>query len=127
MMVQKGQYDNLVAIMDYVRVINSLENDATGNFLFTLFVYLSNMSNFEKESIIDITNQLSDEMKTKSKTFIDQFREEGIAIGIEKGIEKGSLQSRYEFARKLLLRNVPLEDICELTDLTLEEVKGIKA
>jgi len=39
---------------------------------------------------------------------------------------EGSLQSRYEFARKLLLRSMPLEEICELTDLTMEEVKGIK-
>jgi predicted transposase/invertase (TIGR01784 family) len=122
LMVQKGQFDNLVAIMDYVRVINILESDKRGNFLYTLFVYMSHIPTFEPETIIEITNLLTTEMRTKSKTFIDHFREEGK----QEGIQQGSLQSRYEFARKLLQRNMPLEDICELTDLTMEEVKGIK-
>ncbi len=95
---------------------------------------MSNFEPFNQQTILDITNQLTTEMKTKSRSFIDEFiaqgrqegrkegREEGREEGMKKGIEKGSLQSRYEFARKLLLRKMPLEDICELTDLTLEEV-----
>jgi len=59
-------------------------------------------------------------------TLREHFIAEGIEKGIQKGKLEGSLQSRYEVARKLILRKMPLEEICELTDLTMEEVKGIK-
>ncbi len=65
-------------------------------------------------------------MKTKTITYSDYLRAEGKQEGRQEGIRQGSLESRYEFARKLLQRNMPLEDICELTDLTMEEVKGIQ-
>ncbi len=115
LMVQKGQYDTLVAVMDYVRVINSLESDERGNFSYTLFVYLSNIPTFKPETIIEITEQLTTEMRTKTLTYSDHLREEG------------SLRSRYEVAKKLLLRNMPLEEICELTDLSMEEVIKLAA
>ncbi len=135
LMVQKGQFDELVAIRDYVRVINALELEATGNFFFTLFVYMFHLPRFEEEFIIDITHQLTADMKSKSMTYADVLRERGLQQGLEQGLEQGrqegrqqgSLLSRYEFARKLLLRNMPLDEICELTDLTIEEVKRLEA
>ncbi len=67
------------------------------------------------------THQLTAEMKTKSMTYADVLKERGL----QQGRQEGSLQSRYDFARKLLLRNMPIEEICELTDLTMEEVKKL--
>jgi len=76
-------------------------------------------------------------MKTKTMTYAEKLREEGLLRGRQEGrqeghlegqqegIQQGSLQSRYEFARKLILRNMPLSEICELTDLTMEEVKKL--
>ena len=58
-------------------------------------------------------------MKTKTMT----IKEEWIA----EGIEKGSQQKGFVFARKLILRNMPLEEICELTDLSMEEVMKLAA
>lgn len=92
-----------------------------------------NLPKFEETFIIDITNQLSTEMKTKTMTYAEKLREEGLLRGrqegqqegIQQGRQEGSLQSRYEFARKLLLRKMPLEEICELTDLTMEEMKRL--
>ena len=127
LMAQKSLHDHLVAKKDFVQVINALEPSIIGNFLHSYFVYLSNFTKFDQDSIIDITNQLTTNMKTKSMTFIDQIRAEGRQEGIQDGIQQGSLQSRYEFARKLLFRNMPLEEICELTDLTMDEVKKLAA
>ena len=132
-MAQRGLHDKMVAIQDYVRVINTLESYGAGNFLKTYFVYMSNIPTFDKEKFIDITNQLTTDMRTKSMTLHDQLiaegKEEGIAIGIERGKQEGrqegSVQSRYEFARKLIQRNMPIEDICELTGLSEEQVKGL--
>jgi predicted transposase/invertase (TIGR01784 family) len=136
-MVQKGMHDQLIAIQDYVRVIDSLGPYEKGNFLHSFFVYLLHIVNFDKPKLIEITSQLTKEMRTKSMTLYDELiaegKEEGIAIGIEKGKqegrqegrEEGSIESRYEFARKLIQRNLPIEDICDLTGLTEEQVKGI--
>ncbi len=158
-MVQKGMHDQLVAIKDYVRVIDALGPYEKGNFLHSFFVYVLNIVNFDKPKLIEITSQLTKEMRTKSMTLYDELiaegKEEGIAIGIERGIEQGiergiekgiergiekgiekgreqgrqqgSTESKYEFARKLIQRNMPLADICELTGLTEEQVKSIMA
>jgi predicted transposase/invertase (TIGR01784 family) len=120
-MVQKSLHDHFVAQKDFVQVINALEPTDEGNFLHSFFVYLSNVTNFDENSIIDITNQLTTDMKLRSMTFIDQFR----AKGREEGIQEENLRSRYEFAQKLKLRNMPLEEICELTDLSMEEVERL--
>jgi len=72
-MVQKGLYDKVVAIQDYVDVINALAPLDTGNFLYAFLVYMSNFDIFDQETILEITNQLTTEMKTKSKSFIDEF------------------------------------------------------
>ena len=63
----------------------------------------------------NITKKLNNEMRTKTMT----IREELIA--------EVSLQKGYAFARKLILRNMPLEEICELTDLSMEEVMKLAA
>jgi predicted transposase/invertase (TIGR01784 family) len=150
-MVQKGMHDQLVAIKDYVKVIDALGPYEKGNFLHSFFVYLLNIVNFDKPKLIEITSQLTKEMRTKSMTLYDELiaegKEEGMAIGIEKGRQEGmqegmqqgrqegmqqgrqegSIESRYEFARKLIQRNMPLADICELTGLTEDQVKGIMA
>ena len=44
----------------------------------------------------------------------------------EKGIEKGIEKNSKEIALKLLARNTPLDDIADLTDLSIEEIKKLK-
>ena len=56
--------------------------------------------------------------------------QEGIKEGIEKGIEKGIEQGRakgiaeekLKLAKKMKIKNIPIEDIIELTDLSKEEI-----
>jgi len=124
-MVQKDLHDRLVALEDYVRVLNTPEFYRSGNFLKTFFVYISNIPTFDKEKFIDITNQLTTDMRTKSMTLHDQLIAEGKEEGIIKGRQEGSIQSRYEFARKLIQRNMTIEDICDLTNLSHEEVQAL--
>ena len=80
-MVQKGLHNRLVALEDYVRVINTLESYGTGNFLKTFFVYVSNLPTFDKDKLIDITSQLTTDMRTRSMTAMEEF----IAQGKEEG------------------------------------------
>jgi predicted transposase/invertase (TIGR01784 family) len=77
------------------------------------------------------SDKLKEHMKSKSMTFIEQFRaegrQEGRQEGREEGRQEGSLEKAYAFARKLIRRNMPFEEICELTDLSLDEVKRLAA
>ena len=57
---------------------------------------------------------------------IEKGKEEGRKEGIEEGIEKGIEKSRKELAMKLLARNTPLDDIADLTDLSIDEIKKLE-
>jgi len=121
-MVRKGARERLFGLEEYARVINMLYKENRGNFFISTIVYIFSVDYFNPQEFQTVTKHL--DIPTKRKTMT--LREHFIAEGIEKGKREGSLQRGYEVARKLLQRNMPLEDICELTDLTMEEVKRIK-
>ena len=64
---------------------------------------------------------------------IEKGRAEGIDLGIEKGraegiglgLEEGLTQKAISVARKMLLKNKPIEEISELTDLDEATIRGI--
>ncbi|HFI0029819.1 MULTISPECIES: hypothetical protein [Streptococcus] len=49
-------------------------------------------------------------------------KEEGRAEGLGKGLEEGSLQKSLDVAQKLLARGLDIEDVLEITGLTLEQL-----
>ena len=51
---------------------------------------------------------------------------EGLAEGIKQGIEQGAEQTKIETAKKLLIDNLPIEQIAKYTDLPLEKVQELK-
>jgi predicted transposase/invertase (TIGR01784 family) len=119
LLVQKGMHDSMVAIDDYALIINALEPYIRGNFFKTFFVYFSQIITFDENVLTEITDQLTTEMKTGTISLYDNL--------IAKGRQEGNMEKAYAFARKLLLRNMQLEEICELTDLSMEEVKRLAA
>ena len=64
---------------------------------------------------------------------LKQGRQEGIQQGLQKGIQKGRREGRREgrqirekeMARKMLKKNMSLEDICDVTGLPPEEIKKL--
>ena len=46
--------------------------------------------------------------------------------GYEQGIEQGVKQTKLDIAKKLLSKNMPIENIVELTGLTKEEIEKLK-
>ena len=52
--------------------------------------------------------------------------EKGIEKGRKEGKEEGKEEGRKEFALKLLAHNFPLEEIANLTDLSIEEIKKLE-
>ena len=121
LMIQKGQYDNLVAIMDYARVINGLESDGQGNFSYTLFVYMSNIPTFKPETIIDITEQLTTDMKTKTITYSDYLRAEGK----QEGRQEGQHAEALRIAQRMLADGIARETVVKITGLTADEIAAL--
>ena len=52
--------------------------------------------------------------------------EKGLKKGMEKGIEKGEKKKSKKIALKLLARNFPLDEIADLTGLSIEEIKELE-
>lgn len=50
----------------------------------------------------------------------------GLHEGINKGIEQGEKQAKIEIAKQLLNRNMPIEEIAEITALAIEEIEKLK-
>lgn len=65
---------------------------------------------------------------------IDKFEEKcnagmekGIEKGIEKGMEKGIEKGKIEIIKKMLTKKIPIEEIHEMTGISIEEIKKLKA
>ena len=54
------------------------------------------------------------------------FFEAGVEEGIEKGIEKGKKEGIIKTAKAMLKKNIPIETIMEITELTKEEIEKLK-
>ena len=55
-----------------------------------------------------------------------EFEKKGVEKGIEQGIEKGIEKEKYAVAKKMLLKNMDLNVIAEITELHVDEIKKIK-
>ena len=51
---------------------------------------------------------------------------DGIEKGIKKGVEKGKNAKTVEIAKKLLDKNMSIEEIIDITGITKEEIEDIK-
>lgn len=51
---------------------------------------------------------------------------QGIERGLEQGIGRGKQEAKREDARRMIVKGYPVEDICEITGLSREEVRGLK-
>jgi predicted transposase/invertase (TIGR01784 family) len=47
---------------------------------------------------------------------------EGIQQGIQQGMQQGMLQGKMDVARRMLVKGVSIEDIADITGLSVEEV-----
>ena len=70
----------------------------------------------------DTHNQIEYAKKTSLEEGLAKGRAEGRAEGLEKGFEKG----RYDMILKMVQNDLPIQTICEITGLSLEEVAKLK-
>ena len=56
---------------------------------------------------------------------LQQGIEQGIERGIERGIEQGAYQNKLEIAQKLIARGYSLEEIADVSGLTIYQVQSL--
>lgn len=92
--------------------------------------YLLQRTSFEQERLIKITASLPDNYKNQiMNTFqkaIAKGKAEGRAEGVAEGVEKGSKDSSRKIALAMLAKGFSVEQICDLTGLSVEEVLLLK-
>ena len=88
---------------------------------------------FEEAEIAKFTPQEMREYETSKmayrdiKNSIDTAKREGLAEGIEIGMEKGMNQRSLEIAKKMLTKGMDEASVMDMTGLTAEEIKLLKA
>ena len=70
----------------------------------------------------DTHNQIEYAKETGLEEGLAKGREEGRAEGLEEGREEG----RYDLILKMVQNDLPIQTICEITGLSLEEVTKLK-
>ena len=66
------------------------------------------------------------DLDVAKKVWREEALEEGLERGLERGLEQGREEERIEFAKKLLRRNRPVEEIMEDTGLMREAIENLK-
>lgn len=66
-----------------------------------------------------ITKEKDEEMIRNTQLFKAEEK------GINKGITKGREQANLEIAQKMIQKNIPMEQICEITGLDKKEIKNL--
>lgn len=67
-----------------------------------------------------------EEMEKLQNTLVENAREEGTLQGLEQGLEKGSKETQLEIAKNMLLKNIDIELISEVTSLPKGEIENLK-
>ena len=89
-------------------------------------IRISMKSLFTEEEKINLQKQLEmDREEYYTKKGIEQGIEQGLSQGISQGITQGKKENSIEIAQKMLNKNIPIEDIIELTNLSKKELEKL--
>ena len=90
---------------------------------------MAKKENKEIKKAMDIIDEMSmDEKEWElywSRKFAIMDYNTGIREAKEEGIEEGERKKQIEMAKKLLNKNMPIEEIEEITELTKEEIQKL--
>ncbi len=85
------------------------------------FVYQQNLkARWDNQNVLDYAKEEAE------KKGLEKGIKEGIKEGMQKGKIEGEKQKAIEIAKKLLLKDLDIETIINLTDLSVEEIKQLK-
>ena len=67
--------------------------------------------------------RIKEEKLYRSELYV--AKEEGIEISIKQGLEQGTEQKSIEIVKNMLAKNIDINVISEVTNLSIEEIKQL--
>ena len=103
----------------------SLDDRTSLEYIELIFRYImSTREDATPEKLKEIVEKtISKETGGIFMTVAEQLIEKGIEKGIKKGIEKGKIED----AKKMLIKKYPIDDIADITGLSVQEIKKLKS
>lgn len=92
-------------------------------------VYTDLLKKFNKKEeyyMEELIERMKKDLEYRRAKAISEGRAQGIAQGITEGKATGKLEASIENAKKMLARNMTIEDISDITGLSIKEIKKIK-
>jgi predicted transposase/invertase (TIGR01784 family) len=87
-------------------------------FLESVCRYIYTTAEISAEEILKAVENLPEHAEEVFMTAAEQLRKEGR--------EEGQKEANIEHARKMLIKGYPIEDVCEITGLTPDEVRKLQ-
>ena len=66
------------------------------------------------------------DLEVAKRIWREEAREDGLEEGIREGEKKGEKKKAIEMAKKMLIKNKPMDEIIEFTGLTEKQILNIK-
>ena len=88
-------------------------------------VEMAEKENEEVKKAVETLNRISLDPKERERYESIIQAEFNHKISNQKFFEKGEKKKQIEIAKKLLSKNIPIDEIIEITDLTKEEVENL--
>jgi predicted transposase/invertase (TIGR01784 family) len=108
------------------RIFKELSYNAGQKVIILLKRYLAGLLNYQgidKNHYLEYINNKED--KSMLMQSIQKIEKRSMEKGLEKGLEKGAHDAKLETAKKMLQRKYSIEEIAELTGLSIAEIKSL--
>ena len=84
--------------------------------------YIFKATKIDHAAILRNIPMLPDSAKEVIMTTAEKLRKQGK----QEGLEEGEKKAKLEDARKMVAKGYPIEDVCEITGLSLDELEKLK-
>ncbi len=88
--------------------------------------YVFKATKIDHAAILRNIPMLPDSAKEVIMTTAEKLRKQGKQEGKQEGLEEGAKKAKLEDARKMVAKGYPIDDICEITSLSRDEVEKLK-
>lgn len=126
---------NITDLIDTINSVYNLTSKEQKDYLYRMIKYILKPL-LPKEIYVGLLKKFDKKEETYMEELIERMKKdleyrrkkaisEGIAEGMAKGITKGKTEANIQAAKKMLARNMHLNDISEITGLSVKEIKKI--
>ncbi|NNU90051.1 Rpn family recombination-promoting nuclease/putative transposase [Anoxybacillus sp. CHMUD] len=111
----------------FLRMIVRMELDeAKQRLLIGFFETYVRLSDEEEQQLRNEVNEMETKEKEQVLDLIISYEKKALEKGLKEGVERGLQQEKRQIAKKMLEKGYDVQTIHELTELSVEEIEGLK-